>query len=454
MKIKKKIGAILVSSVLAVSFLMGCASPAAPVTPDAAPDAAPDAPADTASAAPSEAGFSDESAEPIHLTYWTIAGWRPVQMEYVIERFREIYPHVTVDLVVNSIDDHKRNLMIAAASDSMPSFWHNWGGTLGSFYPENYLTMDLTEYAREHNWDQKFYPRALEMATLAGQLSGAPYSLVAFGIFYNKQAFEEAGITSYPTTFEEFEDILERLSETGWIPIAAGGRNGWQVYRLLELMMEKNLGATLHTQLTVDGDTDLWLHEGVTETFRSFRRFVESGFYPEGFVTADPNDSRFLLYNDIAAMLVEGAPVEALVFADGMNPDDFGWFPFPTNGNRMTSFVQMNQFSARLTPEEFEAAMAFNHFAYSPEIIESLGGVVQQPVPRFDNTFLEALPIASASMETLDDRGGFLIVDQALPQEVVNRLFEIMDYVALGVVAPEEVGEMMQQFHNTWLLAN
>lgn len=449
----KKIGTILLALVLVAVMLAGCANQGTPATSGEATQApTPAAPA--APTAPATGGLDADSPDPIHLTYWTIAGWRPTHMEYTIERFTEMHPHITVDLVVNSIDDHKRNLMIAAASDSMPSFWHNWGGTLGSFYPENFLTMDLTEYARANNWDQKFYSRSLELATLAGQLSGAPYSLAAFGIVYNRQAFSDAGITSHPTTFAEFEAILDQLHGAGWIPVAAGGRNGWQVYRLIELMMEMNLGSALHDQLTVHWDTDLWLHDGVTETFSAFRRYVESGFYPEGFVTADPNDSRFLLYNNIAAMMVEGAPLEALIFADGMNPNDFGFFPFPTDGNRMTSFVQMNQFSARLTPEEFEAAMALNHFAFSPDVIESLGGVVQQPVPRFDNPILHELPIASAVMETLDNRGGFLIVDQALPQEVVNRLFELTDYVALGVIAPEDVGVQMQQFHNTWLLMN
>jgi len=448
MKIMKKI--VLVSSILVVAILVACGGGTA-VTPadgggtaaapdgEAAPEATPEAAAD----------------EPIELTYWTIVGWRPNQWEYVVERWADIEPNVTIDVVVNSTDDHKSNLMLAAAAGAMPSFWFNWGGSLADFFPENHLTRDLTQHAIDNNWDQIFYAEALELSTLAGQLTGAPHGTTAFGVFYDRRAFARAGITEHPVTFAEFEAALEALHDAGIIPIAAGGRNGWQVYRLIEKMIEMNLGSDLHYRLNHDWDTDIWLHDGVTETFAAFQRFVDSGFYPEGFITGDPNDARALLYNELAAIMIGGSAEEMNSINDGQNPDDFGWFPFPApaGGNRMTSFVHMNQFCITLTDAEFYAAMAVNHFAYSPEVVESLG-FVQQPIPRFDNVSLYDFPISTKIMETLDERGSFTITDQALPQEVVNRLFEIMDNVALGAMEPSEVGPSMKQFHDNWILMN
>jgi len=427
----KKILSLLLCAILLVGITAACASPGT----------------SGGGAAPAA------SNEPIELTYWTLAGWRPNHWEYVTEQYALIDPNVSVDVVVNSTDDHKRNKMIAAASNTMPSFWFNWGGSLGSFYPENGLTWDLTEYAKEHNWDGWISPLSLEMATLGGMLSGKPHNITAFGVFYHKGLFERAGITAEPTTYAEFEAAMAALHNADIIPLAAGGRNGWQVFRLIELLMEKNMGAEKHDRLLAQ-DTEMWLEPGLTQSFQEFRRYVEYGYYPEGFITADPNDSRSLLYNEVAAMMIDGSSMEVNARNDGQNPEDFGWFALPLSaaGNRMTSFVQMNQFSSRLTNAEFEAAMAIDTFAFSPEVVDHLG-IVQQPIPRND-IILRNMPITEKVVAAFNERGGFLITDQGLPQEVVNRLFEIQDEVALGQTAPEAVGRIMKEFHDNWIAMN
>lgn len=53
-------------------------------------------------------------------------------------------------------------------------------------------------------------------------------------MFYNKAAFEEAGIDAPPTTLDELDDALGRLKAAGWTPLQTGG--DWMSSHLLQVI--------------------------------------------------------------------------------------------------------------------------------------------------------------------------------------------------------------------------
>ncbi|MCQ5187619.1 ABC transporter substrate-binding protein, partial [Streptococcus parasanguinis] len=87
-------------------------------------------------------------------------------------------------------------------------------GSLGGFYAENGLTYDLTDYARENKWEEKFTQTSMDLCTLDGKLSGYPTSYNVLGVYYRKDIFEQNGI-EVPTTFEDFEAACAKLKENG-----------------------------------------------------------------------------------------------------------------------------------------------------------------------------------------------------------------------------------------------
>lgn len=78
--------------------------------------------------------------------------------------------------------------------------------------------VDLSQYdwatsgplADQYSIDGKYY-----MAGIGFQLQSL--------FFYNKTAFEEAGITETPTTVEELTAALGKLKDAGWTPLQTGG---------------------------------------------------------------------------------------------------------------------------------------------------------------------------------------------------------------------------------------
>ena len=437
----KKIVSLLLCSLLLIGLVSGCGST----------NNTTDTPSSQSSDT-SGASSEKENQEPITVTYWLQTNNRTEHAKIAVEEFAKVKPNITVELVSISVDDLKKNLQIASASRTLPSMWYNWGGTLGSFYPENGLSYDLTEYAKEHNWSDKYSKTALELVTLAGQVSGAPQSVASFGISYNKTLFEKAGIDSEPTTYAEFEEAMAKLKASGVTPLALAAKNGWQLFRLIELLFEKNLGAEKHDQLLAM-NTDIWLDEGITKSFQEFKSYVDASYFPEGFLTQEPTDMSMLMTNGLATMIIDSPGTINRLVAQGLDPNDYSIFPLPLSaeGNRMTSYVQMNQFNAKSSDEELDAAVGFHEFSYSQEVVEKAKTYVQHPTAFKALALPDDQPWTKKLVAGLEERGGFLITDQGLPQEIVTKLFEFQDAVAMGQMAPEEVGPTVKELADDYL---
>ena len=162
--------------------------------------------------------FAEE--EEVTLTFWT-PSWREAAEAPIIEDFMKKYPNIKIDVTYMSSDDIKANTKIAASSGTLPDMWYNWSGVLAEFYAENGLCMDLTDYAAENGWEEKYLEGAIEQCSYNGQLIGLPQNLVSLDMYYRADIFEEYGI-KVPTTLAELETACDTLVENGVTPFAAG----------------------------------------------------------------------------------------------------------------------------------------------------------------------------------------------------------------------------------------
>jgi len=384
----------------------------------------------------------------IELSYWTLSS-RLQLTESVVKDFEAANPDIKIKFTFNSTDGHKQNLKIAASSKTMPSMWFNWGGSLGSFYPENGLTYDLTNYAKEKGWKDLFVPSSLQLATFNNQLSGYPTSINMLGIFYRKDIFQKLGI-KVPQTFEEFEQLMATIKKNGIIPLSTGGKFGWHVMRLVEALIEMYAGADQHTKLSaLDAD---WTSEGVVKAFEKFKEYTDKGYFPDGFVTLDPNEVKLLMYSGKAAMQIEGPWANNNFYADKQDASLYGYFKIPLSdkGNRMSAFIEMIQFNSKLSKEELEAAVRFVDFIYSPQMVEKYGPMIKQPLPYLNNKLPAKLKLVPDMVKDMNKYGTYTISDQALPQEIANKLFEAQDSIATGKMSPKDAATFMQKAVETY----
>ena len=68
---------------------------------------------------------------------------------------------------------------------------------------------------------------ALAGETLNGKIYAIPLDQQPEGIYYSKDLFKQAGITSTPTTIPELEADVAKLKAIGVAPIAVGAKDAW-----------------------------------------------------------------------------------------------------------------------------------------------------------------------------------------------------------------------------------
>ncbi len=426
MKIKKLTALLLVTTMLFSIFLSACSkdTSSAPENNNAA---------ETEN---SGTGSGEEnSVKPVEVTFWTLST-RQEAVDPIAEAFNAAGNNIKVTVSFYDTDGIKDACKVAATADTLPSMWFNWGGSLGGFYAENGLTYDLTDYAKEHNWADKFSSGALNLCQLSGTLAGYPTSYNVLDVYYRKDIFEKYNI-AVPSTFEEFEQACATLKENGVTPISTAGLNGWHVMRFVELLIEHYAGAELHDKLNTFDES--WNNDAVIKALAKYQEFCKKGYFPEGFITADPNDTLMNMASGATAMDIQGQWYDGNILADEVDLNLFSTFPFPSGGtNRLSSFAEMTQFNKNLTDEELDACIKFMDYYYSEENAEKYAEYYNLPLPFNNAAMPEGQPNVEKMIKTSNENGTFTITDQALPTEVADALFDAQDAIAFGEMTPEE----------------
>ncbi len=170
-------------------------------------------------------GKQEETSEP-DLVVWTAYAEGTPSYEVACEMIEKFEESRGVDLEVVHYGTDLTTVLYTAldANERIDVF------PLGSTIQLNAQfdhTMDITEYVESSDIKEHSYPILLEeikkISPNNDEYHAIP-SLSSFGSYwYNKEAFEKAGITETPVTIEEFEAVCDKLVAAGYAPIALDG---------------------------------------------------------------------------------------------------------------------------------------------------------------------------------------------------------------------------------------
>lgn len=106
-------------------------------------------------------------------------------------------------------------------------------------------------------------------------------------VFYNKTAFEEAGIDQTPTTWAEFTDALGALDEAGYTPMQTAGQ--WQTGLQLQQLFHPTLNATHPEWQTAVTNEELNVGDAYLPMFELYADWLDAGYVAQDDVGLDPS---------------------------------------------------------------------------------------------------------------------------------------------------------------------
>ncbi|MEW2295663.1 ABC transporter substrate-binding protein [Streptomyces sp. NPDC006743] len=162
-----------------------------------------------------DSGANDDASKDTTINFWH-AWSAPNEVKAVqslIDGFEKAHPNIHVNVVGNMTDD-KMNQALRTGGDKAPdvisSFTTN---NVGKFCSSGAL-VDLNPFFKKAGVDpEKTFPKAMnEYTQFDGKRCTAPLLGDAYGLYYNKTAFDRAGIKRAPKTWSEFEADAKKLT--------------------------------------------------------------------------------------------------------------------------------------------------------------------------------------------------------------------------------------------------
>jgi raffinose/stachyose/melibiose transport system substrate-binding protein len=378
-----------------------------------------------------------------------LAAW-----DKAVADFEAANPDITVTLEGRAVDAHKDAMRVAAGTDGFPDIFFNWAGLgLGGEMVNLGVSAPLDEAYSSLGWNDRFLGAAIAKTAYNGEMHGVPYTIHGMVVYYRKDAFEQAGITEEPTTYDELIAVNQQLLEAGITPFAFGGSVNWHIMRLLDSLLETKCGAETHDALKA---MELnWTEEPcATEAFVELGRWNTDGFLGQDYMGITPDDSRLLIYAGASAMMLEGDWMVNQLVDDGEDLANYGMFPFPTGTNRLYFFAEMLYVGANSANQE--AAIKFLDYITSPE-------VQQANLGNFGAISIVADIDYGTDRRELDAEWSEIFTnltevyepgDQAFPLAVNTEYWRIQNGVLTGEIDPNEAAATLQTFIDNFKAGN
>ena len=321
-------------------------------------------------AVPNEGQFEGQE-----LSILVSAGWMDNRYDETIARFEETYG-VTVDLQTLPADQYFNVLTSDLDNGTCPDvFWtqSNPAGMLVSMIgdPEN-RCIDFTGA----EW-QNVMPEARQAACIAfDKLFGLQiwHNSPEYVMVYNKTLFEELGIESVPTTYEELKADCAIIAEAGITPWFLPGADGWQhqlaFFQIGGVYEEAQPGlydALNNNTATFAGN------EKMLEVLGQFKELSDLGYFGEDWIGTDSTNMANEFGDRTIAMAMANSSYIKQLQDELDTEDEFGMFLIPLGDNTWfpTSPAGPTMFGYKGTEHE-DLVRAWFQFVCTPESLQEI----------------------------------------------------------------------------------
>lgn len=256
-------------------------------------------------------------------------------VEWCAKTYMEKHPNVTINVEMVSQSDYDQMLKTKIAADDAPMIFDMERTSLAQYKDAGHLA-DINDVAAGlTDYD--------EATLLEGQFNdtqyGIPVDMNGYGVFYNKDVFEENNI-EIPKTLSELKAVCETLQEKGITPFGAPFSESWCTIQyisvpnyIISISKDKNWFVDKMNLSSSFADD-----AGFKEAMQILKDFAP--YYGDDPFATTWNDTLSGLATGEVAMTVNGSYTIAGVTS--INPDArIGAFAFPTSEDPSGAVVVM-----------------------------------------------------------------------------------------------------------------
>lgn len=236
-------------------------------------------------------------------------------------------PNIKIELDSLNTDQQKLKLKTQAASKEVPDITVVNPSAQMKPFVDAKLFAPLNDMVEDGGLKDTFQEGILDWYTFDGNLYALPDGNNIGVVYYNKELFDQAGVT-VPTTFEDMVDTVKKLKEKGIQPMAIGEKDTWTGSFLFMNILLRTNGGPGFLQDIADGKKT-FEDPAFKEAVASMQDLIQAGAFQEGVTSFDYNAGENLFKTGKAAMYYMGSWATGGIETSSVN-GKVGVFKFPT----------------------------------------------------------------------------------------------------------------------------
>ena len=415
-------------------------------------DADSDAPAVNA---PSE--DSDLNADIVFWSSYTESSNYGQVITEAAEAFMKENPGVTIEVSFQGTDIQStlgpaleagtKITMFEANTDASMVLWKDQMMDIGGYYETVYPQTDGKPYG------EAIIPAYNVLAKTQGDGTYMyfPYTPQFITVWYNKDIFDDCGITEMPTTWDEMMDVCAVLKENGYTPFTSDQTH---IHFSFGYYVQRRLGDDAAKALVNSTDGSEWSDPAILEIAKKFEDAASKGYFASNIMTVvSPEAQQEMVIDRDIAMYVGGSWMPNNLRESA--GDDFRWgsftYPLVENGVDDGSSLCYGGYGISInkdaTPEEADAAAAFAVFLTLGEwgdyLAETCNAIHMTPDAEWPEMIADAQHIYDGITNRWTAQTAFALNNDLLPT-VKSALTKLMG----GACTAEEFIAEIQAYYN------
>ncbi len=390
-----------------------------------------------------------ESTEQITLKIFQFKTVLVEPFEKLKEEFNSEHPNINLEIESVTGTNYETRLRAKLAGDEMLDIFMNEGFT----DLENW--MEQIEDLSDQPWVDSIIDVARDPMEVDGKLYGMPVGLEGIGYGYNKDMFEEAGISEVPTTIDELRDAGEKLQAAGM----NGFINNYNTFfplsmHLLNNAVAKQENPDAFIEALNNGEASFADNEIMQDWTELMDLTVKYG--NGNGLTTEHTLARTKLIEEEYALMQTGNWNDSVIV--DVNPDlNVGLMPMPINNDSALNDnifvgVPMNWVVYKDSPNK-DAAKEFLNWLVTSETGKRYVTEEFKFIPALDNieASSELGPLAKDIVKYVEEDKVLGWYWPKYPDGVLQPISDSMQKYLAGNITADE---MLQEFDQAWEQAN
>ena len=255
-----------------------------------------------------DAGTSDK----VTISFWHIGtvGADREHFDKCVAEYEAAHPNVKIEVTVMENEAFKSKLATVMQSKNPPDLFWGWGGGSLAEHAAAGLLKDIGADVKANKDLNSIASGALSLFQYNGVQYGVPHDLGAITFWYNKDLLASVGYNSFPTDWDDFIVMCNKLKAAGITPISLAAGDKWPAMHFFSYLAMRIGGSEVFSGFTAEGAMPAGFKGFNDPAFikagEMIKELADIGMFQNGFLGATQNDGAALVGNGQAAMELMG----------------------------------------------------------------------------------------------------------------------------------------------------